>query len=195
MKPIDRNEVLGLADYEAIRERFRNRVIGEKKLRRVQLGPKASALFENRDTVLLQIQEMLRTERITRPAAVQHEIDTYNENVPGADELSCTVMFEINDKDERDGFLRAAAGIETHVWLVADGARVAGRAIQRDGILPDRATAVLYLKFALPKAIADALRSDAPPSGVALEVDHEAYGVRAALRPETVAELGEDLRA
>ena len=50
--------------------------------------PKVSVVFENHDTVLLQIQEMLRTERITRPAAIQHEIDTYNELVPGPDELS-----------------------------------------------------------------------------------------------------------
>ena len=47
------------------------------------MGDKASAVFENHDTVLLQIQEMLRTERISREAAIQHEIDTYNEHFPG----------------------------------------------------------------------------------------------------------------
>jgi hypothetical protein len=195
MKVIEPNEVMGLADYEAIREHFRARVIGEKKLRRVQLGPRASALFENRDTILLQIQEMLRTERITRPAAVRHEIDTYNENVPGDGELSCTVMIEIVDKDERDAFLRAAAGIERHIWLVVDKVRVAGVASPRDGLLPDRATAVLYLKFALPRAIADALRSDAPAPDVLLEVDHAAYSARAVLAPSTIREIREDLRA
>src|SRR5580693_2698209 len=111
MEPIDRNEILGLADYEIVRERFRARVIAEKKHRRIMLGPNASAVFENRDTVLLQIQEMLRTERITRLAAVEHELDTYNELVPRADELSCTLMIEIADKAERDAFLRAAKGL------------------------------------------------------------------------------------
>ena len=43
MKPVDRGEILGLAEYETVRERFRARVIAEKKLRRVQLGPKATA--------------------------------------------------------------------------------------------------------------------------------------------------------
>ncbi len=123
MKLVDRGEILGLAEYETVRERFRARVIGEKKLRRVQLGPRATAVFENHDTMLMQIQEMLRTERITRPAAVQHEIDTYNEIVPAADELSCTVMIEIVDKAERDAFLQAALGFEKHVWFVA-GERV-----------------------------------------------------------------------
>src|SRR5580700_11513070 len=108
MKPIERGEILGLAEYEQIRDQFRSRIIAQKKRRRVQLGPKASAVFENRDTVLLQIQEMLRTERITRPGAVQHELDTYNELVPAEDEVSCTLMVEIVDKAERDAFLVAA---------------------------------------------------------------------------------------
>ena len=71
MKPIERGEILGLAAYEQVREPFRTRVMAMKKRRRVQLGPRATVVFENRDTVLLQIQEMLRTERITRPGAVQ----------------------------------------------------------------------------------------------------------------------------
>ncbi len=195
MKPIDRSEVLGLADYEALREPFRTRVIGEKKLRRVALGPKASALFENRDTVLLQIQEMLRTERITRPAAVQHEIDTYNENVPGDDELSCTVMIEIPDHDEREAFLHAAKGFEQHVWLVVDGQRVAAKGRDR-GTDEDRTTAVHYLKFALPEGVAETLRAagsgKASPS-VDLVVDHDAYGVKVTLPAITVRMLGEDL--
>jgi hypothetical protein len=193
MKLVDRGEILGLAEYEAVRERFRARVIAEKKLRRVQLGPRATAVFENHDTMLMQVQEMLRTERITRPAAVQHEIDTYNEIVPGPDELSCTVMIEIVDKVERDAFLQAALGFEKHVWLVAGGERVPARAIDR-GAPRDRTTAVHYLKFALPRSAAAALRSAAPIELV-LEVDHPAYAARAVLPRETVASLAEDLQS
>lgn len=195
MKPIDRNEILGLADYEAIREPFRTRIIGEKKLRRVALGPKASALFENRETVLLQIQEMLRTERITRPAAVQHEIDTYNEFVPGDDELSCTVMIEIPDAGEREAFLQQAKGFEKHVWLVVDGERVAAIGHDR-GTDEDRTTAVHYLKFALPKKVADGLRaavSGKASPAVELAMDHDVYAVKVGLSPVTVRMLGEDL--
>jgi hypothetical protein len=192
MKLVDRREILGLADYEAIRAQFRARVISEKKLRRVQLGPKATAVFENHDTMLLQIQEMLRTERISRPAAVQHEIDTYNEIVPGSDELSSTVMIEIVDKEERDAFLQAALGFEKHVWLSAGGQRIQATAIDR-GKPEDRTTAVHYLKFKLPASLAGALRSGELPE-LALEVDHAAYQARAALPQETVAALAEDLR-
>jgi hypothetical protein len=200
MKPIDRGEILGLADYEIVRERFRARVIAEKKLRRVAVGPNVTALFENRDTVLLQIQEMLRTERITRPQAVEHEIDTYNELLPGNDELSCTVMIEIADKSERDAFLRAAKGLSKHVWLVAGARRLLARSneLLADGPDADRTTAVHYLKFLLPKDVADSLRARARGQPIAthlsLEIDHPAYTVSAALPPETVVLLGEDLQ-
>ena len=196
MKPIDRGEVLGLAEYEQIRARFRARVVAEKKLRRVGVGPKASAVFENRDTVLLQIQEMLRTERITRPGAVDHEIATYNELLPGRDELSCTLMIEIADKDERDAFLAAAAGLEKHVWLVAGSQRVAARSIDR-GASPDRTTAVHYLKFALPPSLAERLRmaasSDETLTHLELAIDHPAYAAEAVLPAETILQLGQDL--
>jgi hypothetical protein len=191
MKRIERGEILGLAEYEGIRAQFRARVIEEKRARRVALGPNVTAVFENRDTVLLQIQEMLRTERITRPAAVAHEIETYNEMVPGQDELSCTLMIEIVEKSVRDAFLERALGFERHVWLVAGGARVQARALDRGG--PEgRTTAVHYLKFPLPREVADALRSGTSRDA-ALEVDHPAYGARAPLPAATLASLVEDL--
>jgi hypothetical protein len=198
VKPIERGEVLGLADYEEVRDRFRGRVIAEKKLRRVQLGPRVSVIFENRDTVLLQIQEMLRTERITRPAAVDHEIQTYNELLPGTDELSFTLMVEIPDKQERDAFLRAAVGLERHVRLIAGSLRIGARSAER-GIGPsDRTTAVHYLKMALPKPLADALRATPEGAAVAtsleLEIDHPVYAARVALPAETTWKLCEDLR-
>jgi Protein of unknown function (DUF3501) len=192
MKLVDRGEILGLAEYEAIRAQFRERVIAEKKTRRVQLGPKATGVFENHDTMLMQVQEMLRTERITREAAVRHEIETYNEIVPGADELSCTVMIEIVDKTERDEFLHAALGFEQHVWFVAGDERVRATAIDR-GRPDNRTTAVHYLKFKLPTPLATALRSGAVVDA-ALEVDHPVYTVRAVLPRVTVASLSEDLR-
>jgi hypothetical protein len=198
MKLIERGEVLGLAEYEQVRERFRARVIGAKKHRRVALGPSASAVFENRDTVLLQIQEMLRTERITRAEAVQHEIDTYNELVPRTGEVSCTVMIEIADKAERDAFLVAAKGFERHVSLVAGSLRMAARSIDRGGS-DERTTAVHYLKFTLPERLAEALRGaatgDATMTHLELAVDHPAYAARAPLPVETILELGQDLGA
>jgi hypothetical protein len=198
MRRIERGEVLGLAEYEAIRDRFRPRVIAEKKARRVEVGPHVSALFENRDSVLLQIQEMLRTERITREAAIKHEMDTYNELVPDVDELSCTVMVEIPEKAERDAFLVAAAGLEDQVWLVAGSDRLRARTRGREGSESGRTTAVHYLKFALPRPVADSLRASTErattPMQLRLSIEHPAYFAEVVLAGETVLALGEDLK-
>ncbi len=197
MKIIDRAEVLGLAEYEQVRERFRSRVIAEKKVRRVQVGPHVTVVFENRDTVLLQIQEMLRTERITRAAAIQHEIDTYNELVPGEAELSCTLMVAIPEKEAREAFLVAAAGLERHVWLESPGVRVRARSAPRDGAVAERTTAVHYLKFALPGVMLGALRGagreEDTLTQVELVIDHPACPARAVLPVATLVALGQDL--
>ena len=190
MRPVERNEVLGLAEYEGVRGPFRARVIEEKKLRRVAVGPRMTAVFENHDTVLLQVQEMLRTERITREAAVVHEIDTYNQLVPGDHELSATMMVEIPDAAERDTFLATALGLERHIALVVDDQRIAAT-FDPARVLTDRASAVLYVKFPLPPPAALALRERR--ATVRLTVDHPTYQASTALGPEVVASLSEDL--
>ena len=192
MKPVRRDEVMGLADYEPIRDRFRSRVIEEKKARRVSIGDKVSAVFENHDTVLLQIQEMLRTERITREAAILHEIDTYNAHVPGKDELFATVMIEIPDKDARETFLVEARGFERHVALVVNGERVSA-SWEKSRELEDRASAVNYLRFLLSGAAATHLRQKKKDAQVEMIVDHPAYAARATLSPATLVSLAEDL--
>ena len=198
MKPIERGEVLGLAEYEAIRDRFRARVIQEKKTRRVKLGEQASCVFENRDTMLLQIQEMLRTERITREAAVLHEIETYNQLVPGDHELSATVLVEIDDKAEREKFLFEAKGLDRSFSLVVDGERSHGKHdVEREH--PERTTAVHYLKFPLGEkaeaALRDVLTKKRTASDVVVEVvvEHARYSARTKLPPETIASIAEDL--
>jgi hypothetical protein len=190
MKPVERSEILGLGEYEAIRERFRARVIEEKRRRRGKLGDRASFVFENHDTVLLQIQEMLRTERITKGSAIDHEIETYNELIPGQDELSATIMIEIDDKDTREAFLKAALGMERHVYLGVDGERVAATwdpARMHD----DHLSAVIYLKFPLGAARADRVRAKA--AKVEIGVDHPAYTTKAELPEHVRRELADDL--
>jgi Protein of unknown function (DUF3501) len=189
MKLVSRTEILDLAAYEQVREHFRARVIEEKKHRRVLVGPNVSVLFENHDTVLLQIQEMLRTERITREAAVLHEIETYNGLLGGPRELGATVMIQIADPAERDAFLVAARGIERHIVLVVGGDEM--RATWDESrVLPEQASAVTYVKLSLPETACAALKSGKAP--LALKVDHPAVAASTELAPDVRASLAED---
>lgn len=191
MKPIERGEILPLGEYESIREQFRARIISLKRARRVSLGGELSMVFENRDTMLWQIQEMLRTERITADKAIQHEIDTYNELVPGDAELSATLFIEIPEHERREEMLTRLCAIEEHVLFEIAGERC--RATFEEGRRDaGRAAAVQYLKFPLTEAAVAALKERRGPSAIAF--DHPAFQGRYPLAPETIASLSGDLR-
>jgi hypothetical protein len=104
-------------------------------------------IWENRDTMLFQVQEMLRTERITSRAAIEHELATYNELVPKAGALSSTLMIEYDDPAERSVALQKLASVRNEVHL-----RVGDRTIQatfhdQPGEEADRLPAVNYVRL------------------------------------------------
>jgi hypothetical protein len=189
MKPVDRSEVLALSAYEEIRERFRGRIIEEKKRRRVALGSNMTAVFENHDTALYQIQEMLRTERINAEAAIAHEIETYNALVPGPRALSLTLMVEYPEREERERMLTALAGLESAIYLSVGARRVAATSEERSEDR-SRTTAVHYLAFDLGEELSAALLSGQP---AALVVEHPAYAAEAPLSAQTLESLKSDL--
>jgi hypothetical protein len=194
MTLIERNEVLPLGEYEAVRPHFRARVIEEKKARRVALGEFISVVFENRDSVLLQIQEMLRTERITSESAVLHEIETYNELVPSPRQLSVTAFVEIADKPTRERMLVKLAGLEDTFGIEVDGRMFSATGKRPDGFVPGRTTAVHYLKATLDAPAAAAITGGR--AKVALVVTHpELDQRRVELGRGMVAKLADDLRS
>lgn len=199
MKPIDRSEILGLGEYEQIRDRFRSRIIELKKARRVRVNDEMSLLFENHDTMLLQVQEMLRTERITNEKSIAHEIETYNQLVPGDNELSATLFIEIPERERREEMLVRWCAIEEHVAIEldvadADGSGAAGelcRASFEEGRRDQgRAAAIQYLKFPLTQRARAALEAKRP---AALVFDHPHLKTRVPLGAITIASLAEDL--
>lgn len=189
MKPIARDEVLGLGEYEQVRERFRGRIIELKKRRRIRINDEMSLVFENHDTMLLQVQEMVRTERITNEKAIAHELTTYNELVPGDSELSATLFIEIPDQQRREEMLVRWCAIEEHVSFAIDNesCRATFEEGRRDA---GRAAAVQYLKFPLTKAAAAAVLAKHPG---ALVFDHPHLQSRVELAPALVSSLADDL--
>jgi hypothetical protein len=180
---IARSEILRLDEYDARRDAIRARVMAEKRLRRVQVGP-LTFLFENAETVRYQIQEMLRAERLYRDEEVQHEIETYGELLGDAGELGCTLLIELLEPADRDVKLRAWLGLPEHLYAkLPDGALVRPRYDRRQ-VGEDRLSSVQYLKF--------------PVGGVApvaVGSDLEGCAGEATLGPEQRSALEQDLRA
>jgi hypothetical protein len=195
MKKIELSDIKNLHEYELIRDDFRRDVIAAKARRRVSLGSKISLVFENRLTVLGQIQEMCRVERLARPEAVQQEIDVYNELLPGPGELGATLFIELTTgeahvQEELDRLIGLTDGDK--LWLELAGRKVFARFGEGQS-RSDRIAAVQYVKFPVgvdPQARAALESGEAP---VILRVDHPAYRVSQPLSIETRSELAADL--
>ena len=120
MKKVTFQDIKNIADYEKIRKSSIASVIETKKQRRISLGEKMSLVFENPMTVLSQIQEMMRAERIVEEANIQHEIDVYNQLLPDRDnELRATLFIEITDPDAIKHDLDKMMGIDSseHIYF------------------------------------------------------------------------------
>src|SRR5688500_13207416 len=154
MKKVSRGEILDLEAYEAIRPRFYARIIEMKKRRRTDVGEHMTLVWENRDTAMCQIQEMIRTERITQEKAILHEIETYNDLVPGERELSATLLIAYEDPAERAKMLEALAGLKEHVFLAVGNARAKATFKPLPGELETRLPPVQYLRFPLTDEMA-----------------------------------------
>jgi len=147
MKPVNRAELLDHQNYAEGREVTRPAVLVAKELRRVHLGPSLTFLFENRETVRYQVQEMMLTERLVKEAEIEHELATYNELLGGPGELGATLLIGIESPQERDQKLSRWQGLPGSLYLaLADGTRVPARFDTRQ-VDERRISAVHYLKF------------------------------------------------
>jgi hypothetical protein len=192
MRPLGTDEILNLYEYEKVREARRRAIIALKAERRVGVGRYLSFVFENRETVWFQIQEMIRAERIVDDARVAEEIAVYNTLLPRPGELAATMFIEIGESALIKPVLDALMGIDTghHVRLevgphAIPGVFEAGHSDEEKGKL----SAVHFVRFALPP---DARRLFAEAE-VALVVDHPADPGRTVLSPATRRSLAGDL--
>ena len=67
MEPLEIFEIKNIHDYELERKTLRPRIMALKDRRRIGVGGRLTFLFENRDTVRYQVQEMMRIERLSSP--------------------------------------------------------------------------------------------------------------------------------
>ena len=162
MKRVTRNEILDYVTYEEQRDKFRNKIMKIKELRRINVAGVLSFLFENTDTVRYQIQEMMRVERIVKETDIQYEINTYNELLGDSGELGCTLLIEIDDPDEREKKLTQWLDLPKHLYLsMEDESRIRASFDERQ-IGDTRLSSVQYIKFNTGGKTPVAIGSDLP---------------------------------
>jgi hypothetical protein len=187
MQPVLISEIKNIVEYEVERAAWRPQMMALKDRRRIRVGGHLTLLFENRETVRYQIQEMARIERMVKPDDIRREVETYNELIPAKGELSASLLIEYATPEERDVRLRELLGLEKHLWLVTGGVASPARFDDRQ-ISSDRLSAVQYVKFALTPAQVASFRQ-----GASIRVDHPHYAVERRLTAAEIAELAPDL--
>jgi len=114
---LERQDLLTLEEYAEKRSSIRQETIQVKKLREVHLGEHIRMIFENKQTVQYQVQEMLRIEKIFESSEIQDELDVYNALVPNGANLKATMMIEYSDVAERIVALTELIGVEKSIYF------------------------------------------------------------------------------
>lgn len=191
MRKVTLDEIMGLERYEKVRDEFRRRIIDLKAPRRVALGDRVTFVFENRETVLFQIQEMLRAEHITDIDKVRFEVTVYNDLIPDDRELSATMLIEITEQAEIRPALVRLIGIDRTVALHIGSQFTIPGVFEGGRSTEDNLSAVQYVRFPLSAEACTAFRDG--EEEVRLVIAHPNYHAQTVLSPDTRRSLAMDL--
>jgi len=191
-REITRADILPPEQYASERREHRRRISEVKRGRRVDVGPFCTFYFESYETMWHQVHEMLYIER-GGEAQIESELEAYNPLIPKGNELSATVMFEIEDPLRRDRMLARLGGVEHRMFLSLGGERIAGLADPtRENTSPEgKASSVQFIRF--PFALAQKTLFRTPGTPVLVGIDHANYGHMAVMPEAMRAALAEDL--
>lgn len=180
-------DILPLSEWAKVRVAHRKALSERKKRRRIAIGPHATLLFENWDTMWYQIQEMLWIEK-GGAEQLPDELAAYNPMIPNGSELTATLMFGISDEAKRRAFLSELGGVEDHIAISIGGDRV--KAVAEEDL--ERTTAdgktssVHFLHFPFS---AEQIAAFKTGGDILVRIDHPCYGHAAIIGDEVRSEL------
>lgn len=192
MRKMKREDVKDLVAYEKVREQYRGRIIELKKLRRVELGDRVSLVFENTETALSQVQEMVRAERIVDPAAIDFEVGVYNALIPAPGSLSATLFIEITDARDIRAELDRFIGLDRPgaLFFALEKTGRVNAVFEEGHSKADRIAAVQYVSFPFGPDQIEEFRNGA--GKVTLSLEHPGCRAQAVLEPQVRAALARD---
>lgn len=191
MRQLTRGDIKGPALYAGIRDDFRKRIIEIKKPRRIDVGDRVTLVFENRHTLIFQIEEMLRAESMTQEEQILGEIEVYNSIMPTDDSLSATLFLAVPPNADARTELHRFIGLDEHVILHI-GNHVIRAAFEAGRSTDDRISAVQYTRYPLSPEAKQALLTEG--TKLAIEIDHPNYRHRTECSEATRASLAADYR-
>ena len=190
-KIVENKDLLSADIYQKNRKQIRKELVEYKKNRRVTLGPYATFYFENFDTMLGQIQEMLYIEK-GGDEQLKDELEAYNPLIPKGRELVATLMFEIDDPTLRADFLNKVGGIEEKVYLQVDKDKIKAKAetdVDRTSA-EGKASSVQFIHFHFSEE--QIIKFKNSSKKITLGIEHSLYNHATIILEDTKKSLIED---
>ena len=189
-REISKEDIMPLDIYTENRKELRKNIVEFKKNRRVALGPYATFYFESYETMLAQVQEMLYIEK-GGDEQLKDELAAYNPLVPNGNELTATLMFEIDNPVSRATFLGKVGGIEEKVFMKVEGEKI--KAIPEEDVdrtsAEGKASSVQFIHF---KFTDEQIEKFKTSSEIEIGIDHSEYSHSTKLADVTIKSLSSD---
>ena len=188
---IEAKDIYSREEYKNQRKNLREKMVIRKKNRRVDIGPYITMYFENKDTIIHQINEMVYIEN-GGDEQVKDEILAYKSLVPNGKELIATVMVEIDNPVKRSDFLKKMGGFEETFNLVVNENKIDGKAeLDVDRTTADgKASSVQFVHFQLDEFLVKNFKS--LNVDVSISINHSNYMHSTRLNQEIIKELSYD---
>ena len=188
---IQKEDIMPLDIYTSQRKELRKKIVDFKKNRRIPLGPYATFYFESYETMLAQVQEMLYIEK-GGDEQLNDELAAYNPLVPNGQELTATLMFEIDNPVSRATFLGKVGGIEEKVYMKVNGELI--KAVPEEDVdrtsAEGKASSVQFIHFKFNDDQIKRFKSGS--SHIEIGIDHNEYSHSTKLNEATIKSLVSD---
>ena len=190
-KIVTASDVLDMDSFGKIRKQKRTELSNIKRDRRVAVGPDATFMFENYDTMWWQIHEMLFIEKGGQDQ-IEDELSAYNPLIPQGSELIATLMFEIDEPERRKSLLMKLGGVEEVCCLTINGETIIGDSetdVDRT-TTAGKASSVQFIHFNFSSDQIELFNK--PDTQISVGINHPAYGHMAVISPEVKGSLAKD---
>lgn len=143
------HDLLSNDRFARVRPSLRPLVAEIRKRRRHRVNPRCMVAFENRETVLWQIQEVLRVENRVSPHHAAEELARYEALLPRPGELRATVFIDGGPAAAADALCERLANDPRALELRIDRKSCFAECVEER---PELSSPVRYVRFALASA-------------------------------------------
>ena len=185
-------DIINRDNYSKNRKVLRTNMVATKKNRRLDIGPNITIYFENKKTIMHQINEMVFIEN-GGDTQIKEEIEAYKSLVPSGNDLVATLMVEVDNPIKRAELLGKLGGFEEKLYLKIGDITIKGEAeLDGDRTTADgKASSVQFVHFNFTEEEKKIFKID--NSKIEIGISHEYYQHSTVMNNLTIREIREDL--